>query len=304
MRWLVVVSLVVGCYRGSSAPPANRVDRVGPHALADVLAYLPGDSDFIVAFDMPQIRATATWQKYEPTLINGALAKLTTSCGIDLAAIRRVTLGLHLEPGPGNGVVVVRGMPRDRFMKCIVDPKISTLKIGVIGDVVTATDPDSDQIGVLRFVDPTTLVIQAQANASASTLEATIRAGSPLRSSPVYVDMLGRIDTGAPVWFIAAGTSKMFNSLQRMGYPVKGAGISISVGDAFELVAKGRFETPAIAQQFAATLRAQVGPVQAFVDSLDVADDDVEVKVTVKFTEAQVERLIQMMGLARSLGGP
>jgi hypothetical protein len=298
MRWLVLL-LVAACYRDAPAPPANRAVHSGPRASGDILAYLPGDSDLVVVLDMPQIRATATWQRYEPAITQ--LAKLTAVCGVDIATIQRVAFGLRYG---GQGVMIVRGLSREPFMKCALDPKATTRQITIVGDVMTAVDRDSGATAVMRFVDDTTLAVLYQAGGTAAALDAIVRAGSPLRRSPAFLDMFGRVDTGAPLWFAAAGTSKFFDVFTRMGYPLKGAGGSIRVGDGFELVARCRFEAPSQAQTFAASLRAQVGAVQAFVDSIDVAEDDVEVNVTVKITEAQVERLVAMMGLAKQLGGP
>jgi hypothetical protein len=304
MRWLVVLPLVAGCFHDPApAPPANRTP--APRgASQDILAYLPADSDVVVVLDAAQIRATGLWQGYQDVLTKGAIREVKERCGIDLAATQRIALALHMPPGGGSeAVVVVRGLPRGAFMKCAADPtKVADKRWAVSGNVITVTE--GPQAAVAAFVDDNTLVVRAKTGANAAALDAVVRSGSPLRGSRPFVDMFTHTDTGAALWFIVRGESRLFDSFKSLGYPLKGASGSIRTGDEFGISARVLMESPTAAQQLAATLKAQVAPLQPFVDSFDVADEDDGVKIEIKITEAQVERLIQMMGLARSLGGP
>ena len=300
MRWLVVLSLVAGCFRDPPpAPPANRTPVVRG-ASRDILAYLPADSDVVIVLDAPQIRATGLWQGHEDALTKGVIHMMKEKCGIDVAAMQRIAIALHMPSGGGSeGVMVLRGLPRDGFMKCAA---LADKRFTVAGNLITVTD--GAQAGVAAFVDDTTLVVRAKTGANAASLDAVVRSGSPLRGSRAFVDLFTHTDTGAAVWVIVRGESRLLDGFKNLGYAIKGATGSIRTGDEFAISARVVMESPAAAQQLAATLKAQVGPLQPFVDSFDISDEDDGVKIEIKITEAQVERLIQMMGLARSLGGP
>jgi hypothetical protein len=297
MRWLVVL-LVAGCFREAPPPPAN-LARGEPQASPDVLAYLPGDAEIVVALDVQQIRAAPLWQKYEAALTQGAFAKLQTVCGIDPASIQRVTLAAR--GGANDVVAVVRGLPRDRFMKCVVDPKLIGRPVAVIGDVVTVTD--GGQTTAMKFVDARTLVAHIKSGATADTLAAIVRSGSPLRRVPAVADMFVRADTGAPVWFVAGGTPWLSRGLG-MGHAVAAANGSIHITDGVDLVVRMRVDSQGAAQQVAQALKSQLGFTHPFVNSIDVVAEDLEVKLAVTVTEAELDRLVGIMGLASSLGGP
>jgi hypothetical protein len=114
--------------------------------------------------------------------------------------------------------------------------------------------------------------------------------------------MWGRIDTSAPAWLVINGTSRAFASLARMGFPMQMAGASIRVGEGFEIAGRARFESPAKAQQLAGMLDAQIGAVKAVVDTIDVAADDRDIKMTVTMSQAQVEALVALAGFGSGLG--
>jgi len=273
-------------------------------ASQDILAYLPRESDLVVVLDAAQIRATGLWQGYQDVLTQGVVREVKERCGIDLAAMKRIALAMHMPSGGGvEAVAVLRGLPREAFMKCAADAtKVTDKRWAVSGTVITVTD--GGQAAVATFIDDTTLVLQAKKGATPAALDALVRAGSPLRGSQAFVEMFTHTDTGAALWFIVRGESRLFEPFKGLGYPIKGASGSIRTGDEFGISARVVVDSQTAAQQLAATLKTQFAPLQPFVDSFEVADDDDGVKIEVKITEAQVERLIQMMGLARSLGGP
>jgi hypothetical protein len=304
MRWLVVLSLVAGCFRDpASAPPANRTP-AARGASQDILAYLPADSDLVVVLDVPQIRATGLWQGYEEILTNGSIRRVKELCGVDLAATQRIAIAMRMpSSGKSEAAIVLRGLPREAFMKCAADPaKLGDKRFAVSGNLITVTE--DALAAVATFVDDTTLVVRAKIAASATALDPAVHAGSPLRGSQEFVDMFTHTDTGAAMWGIVRGESRLLDGFKKLGYAIQGASGSIRVGDGFDINARVVMSSPAAAQQLAAMLKSQSAPLQPFVDSFEVADEDDIVKIEVKITEAQVERLIQMMGLARSLGGP
>src|SRR5262245_53361439 len=111
--WFALCAVaLVGCSGGrGSGPMSNETPKTQRTVSTDPLAMIPGDSELVGHLDIQKLRASATWQRVEPRLLEVAgpsLAQMKSQCGIDpLASAREVTFGVkNLQQASVSAVVV------------------------------------------------------------------------------------------------------------------------------------------------------------------------------------------------------
>ncbi|MBA2543147.1 MAG: hypothetical protein H0V17_26130, partial [Deltaproteobacteria bacterium] len=240
--------------------------------------------------------------RIEPTLQKRAepfLGGFSTKCQFDpITALKRAAIGLREVDTPSpSGVVVLRGYRRELVMACLelarttAGPSKITIANGV------AVLQNGNLRAALTFADDTTLVIQIGANADAISLAAVIDGGAPLRATPRFLDVIAKVDTAAPVWFVIddpkllSGAGMGFKPSQVMasGRLVDGASAQVRV----------RLDDPTVANTTATSLQAQMSSAAMFFDELSVTDEDADLVVKMRMTSSQLEMVLAML-----IGGP
>jgi hypothetical protein len=308
MRILVIGALVAvftGCFRGDPAPPTHppTTPTARPMtrgaAIADPLGFLPADAEMVLVIDMKPVRVSPLWQRFEPMLrqrTNQFLAIFATACKFDpIESLRWISIGIRdLTATSPTGAFVIRGFDRELVMKCIElarmgDPTAITIDEGIV--TIGGTSQSA-----LTFVDATTLVAIVGPNANANTLRGVLDGGAPLRLTPWINELLPKIDTKDPAWFVLDGNSKL---LAGSGFGTKARGVMGSmnlvngVGGSFRM----RLDAPDQATNLVATMQGQIGPVAGFFDELAITADDTDVVVRVRATTSQIEMILSLAGV-------
>jgi hypothetical protein len=297
------------CYRDRApAGPVANVEPSGDDARAsasDPLAFLPIDSDLVIGIDARQIVRSALWKYLEPQLmqrLGGGLAELRQACGFDLlAALRGVAMGVRQGP-PADGVIVLRGLPRDQTMACLARGVAGRGPARLEGNVaiVPGADPGDPPV-VVAFAGATTAVIAG----SRERLHAALAAGAPLRRSRAFSELWSLVDTRRAAWFVGNGSMRSLDRMSALGVRPRAVFGSMSLASGLSLISQLRVGSPDEAAQLAAVAQAQSGALQGMADKLEISAEGPDVTLRLEMTEAQLESLAGLaLGVWASRTGP
>jgi len=331
-RALLVGSLLLAtaCYKGGSSstttttpPPANALAvKAGvdySKTIADPLGFLPIDSEIVLGLDVDQLRKSSFWVPASAKLAaagGGELAAFKTACGVDpMTTVHSITMGIRNIDATPDGVMVIAGLDRGALMSCMAKaPKnTTTIQDGIV--VITGSKPGSgtgglggagggtEQTVAFAFVDASTVVGVMGPSASREHLQAVLAAGSPLRGSQAFNDILKHTDLEASLWMMLNGNSKVFDQAAgALGSRPKAAFGSMNVTSGVSLDMRLRLQDAAHATQIQQMINGQLGMARAMFTKLDVTTDDVDLVISLAMTDAQITQILQLAGV--SLNGP
>jgi hypothetical protein len=266
------------------------------------------DAEAVVSIDVGQLRASALWKALEPKMSANAgdvLARLRTQCGVDLLpSVRQIVMGLKAlgdEPGP-SGVFVVRGLDRKAFWACMQHLATADPRVTIANDVVLVKGGPHQNPAAFTLAGASTLVSVISPTASPEELARVIKSGAPLRASPAFVEMLGRIQTHRTVWFALNGNGKLFDKIAALGIrPTSFIG-SVDLTNGFTAAARVRLDSEDSARNLAVLGQAQLGQAKALVDEIELSSEDADLVFRVVMTQEQLESIVRLFGVFA--GGP
>jgi hypothetical protein len=313
-----------GSAANTTATPAGGGDKnaATPVAVAggDDLALLPVDSEMVMGLNFAQLQQSALWKQYSPKLMEkaaGGLADFKAACGFDpLEAVKTVSIGMKgLGGTTPDGVIVVHGPEKAKVMACMDKAKAEAAKKGsevtVDGDVFMVKDKSGNNTA-FTFVNDTTLVGVMGATASKDTVLAAAKGGSALKTSPAFVEMFSKINTGDSLWMLMNGNSPAFSKMGSMGVKPKAIFGSVNVTDGLTLDMRIRLATNDEATNLVNMLKGQINnpQVKQMFDKLDVVADGTDAKFSVAMSNQKLQQLIGMVGgmmggmMGGGMGGP
>jgi hypothetical protein len=299
---LVLAVASVACYReAASLPPAapplaNTVaPRVEPAASNDILAFLPGDSEFVMRIDVKAVRSSALWAEYQPQIsaaIGKGLAEMNAICGFDpIQAVDSVTVGIR-SIDASDGVVVVRGVDRELFFACLDAQRVrSSLITNDHGILTIARDNKRTQLA--GFADRSTLVVDGSLKPTRESLRTLLRGGAPLRHSPSFLALLKQVETDAALWFFVNGNASALRSADMRMKPRSVYG-AIYVAENVTALAHVRVDGVDQAAQLAATADAQLQRARPLFDKLTATSEGDVLTIACEMSSAQLRSLIAM----------
>lgn len=300
MRVLVcLIAITVGCYRGSTpppAPPAPPPKAARTVASSDALAYLPEDSSLVMVADLTELMGSQSMKTLTPVLerrIPASVGKYFASCGFDPLSLKRASMGLrNINATKPSGVMVLRGYQRDVLMKCIeqaqaAQPSALTIDQGVI------TMASSDGTFALAFADDRTLVIQIGPETSAESLRAVLDAGAPLRLNARFTELISKLDPSHPLWFVFDDATVMAGG--SLGSPVRTVMGSARIADSLTADIRIRFADPAGAAAASTLLQAQSASAMMFFDELTINPDELDAVVHAAMSDAKLASALSVL---------
>ena len=306
MRLALVCCVLAACFHdpapAPAASPPARAPRVNP-AVYDPLGFLPVDSEAVVAIDVNQLRASALWKALEPTVsakAGDALGRVRAQCGVDLLqSVRQIAMGfrgLGDEPGP-SGVFVVRGLDRKAFWPCMGHLVAADPRVTIANDVVLVKAGPGQNPAAFTFAGASTLVSVISPTASPEELARVIKGGAPLRASPAFLEVLGRIETQRTAWFALNGNTKVFDKLSALGIRPTAFSGSVDLANGFAGTARLRLDSEDSARNLAGLGQAQLGQVKALVDEVELLSEDADLVFRVAMTQEQLESIAKLVGM-------
>jgi hypothetical protein len=125
---------------------------------------------------------------------------------------------------------------------------------------------------------------------------------SALKTSPAFVEMYGKINTGESMWGLANCGSKIFDELRKNGINCKAMFGSVNVTDGLTMDVRTRAMSPDAAAQLATMAKGGVAQAQAFVDKIDITTDGSDMRTTVVISQEKLKGLVAMFGGGRKGG--
>lgn len=298
-----------------TAEKPSGMGMTGNAANSDDLSLLPLDSELVLGFNLSQVQQSALWKQFaEPKLMTGdTMRKMTefkAKCAFDpMTAVKSVTVGMKgLGGTTPDGVVVVHGLDKNKLWACLDNMKDEMAKDGTEltrdGDVAIFKNTKNGATFATTFVNDSTLVAVLGEKATAAGVKAAAAGGSTLKSSPPFLDMYSKVNTGDSLWGLMNGNSKVFDKMSSLGVKPKAMFGSINVTDGLSLDLRMRLETPDAAAQLANMSKAQLQQAAKMFDKADVSNDGSDVRFTIVLSNQKLQALIaQFAGLVGAFGG-
>lgn len=306
MRYvLVALVAAVGCKSAPTAPPpANQAPAPDYAATAnDELAFLSSNADFVVGLDMTQLRRSQLWHAFEPQIdafMRQAQDQFGGGCGEDfMKKLERFTISLKVRPdNQVNGVIVMRGGDMPAALECSAKAaknsgKTATMDRGVL---VLTKSGRPDLASASRAINPSTLVVHLDKDASHDSLDTALAAGVPLRSSPEFLKLYERRERGAALWGMANGNASVFEQLASSGLRPRTIDGTIVATDRLVLAIRMTMAGTVEATKLVGEIDQVKGMAASYVERIDTRVDGPMVHVEVALTEAQLRSLAGMLG--------
>jgi hypothetical protein len=284
------------------AAPSNHAP--SPDVVAasnDPVGFLPVDAEVVVALDIPKIAQSPLWKEYSPMVMGRlpeAAKMLMEQCALTPTTIA-VSLKSVSDDALPDGVAVVHGLDKARTLgDCLAKAKQLATQHGhtitLDNDVVTATTKHGAFVGT--FATDTTFVAVWGQHADKNALQQAVSSGVGLRKSQGFTALLGKVNTGRPVWLIGNGSSKLFAPAAALGVKPRGIAASIDVSNGVAFDGRVGVESPDQATQLSTMLKAQAGMAASFFDKLDIGTDAADVTLSVELSLEKLKTMMQMMG--------
>jgi hypothetical protein len=231
--------------------PAVVVEPDRSATIGDPVGFLPGDAQLAMWIDLDALRASAVWATYRAKVVAALGARLTNfvaKCGFDpLEAVKSIAIGLA-DFSEKEGVFVIRGLDRDRTIRCLEQHALGDDTITSDHGVVSILDK-SGALNLLTFVGPTTLVMVGSGKPTVETLQRAVATDRPLRDDGEVVALLGKLARGA--MFSMVGRGAFTKRLTKFGVPPRTVAMSVHATDGFAGAIDLTFPTPVEADHVA-----------------------------------------------------
>lgn len=306
----IVAALIAATALGCSKDKGS--DSAGAAASKGALAMIPKDSDVVMGINFGALRSSDLYKQYAPMLMKAMgdkLSQFKTACGFDpVESIGSMTMGIKGAKGDQDVTVVVTGFKKDQMTDCVKkmgdkDGK----KVTIDGDYMEVDSPKGP-MGIL-FVGDTMLAHKTPTGSATKDqliAQSKQAADASAAGSKAFMDVFGKVDSGAGIWFVANGSAPQMKD-SPFQFKVAYGAVKITDGLAADFTATMNSE--ADAKQVVDMAKAQLDQVKGagmLQDaSADASGADVHIKASV--SKDQLEMMASMakgmMGGLRGGGG-
>jgi hypothetical protein len=279
--------------------------------LKGALAAMPKETEMVIGLDFKSLRGSAIFKKYEPQIMakmGKELEEFKSKCGFDAKEkLTGVLFGSDVPMGdsPRNATVFVKGFEKGPTLECL--KKVAAEKAAE-GD---SANIDGDYFEMLEgtevkframFVDDTTVLFVKQgetfADKAALTAAANAKEGEGLTSSAAFVKLLDEVKTGSSLFFVVNGNAAAL-SQSPLPFKIKAVFGSVNVagdlnGDMRARMEDGEAASAVVGLYKMGVEEAKKTPAGKFIDSVKVSAKGADVVATFKFSQAQLDEMIEM----------
>jgi hypothetical protein len=288
----------------------------GATASGEDLALLPLDSELVLGINLAQVQQSSLWKQFvEPKIMSSGdamkkMGEFKAKCGFDpMTAVKSVSVGMKgLGGDKPDGAVVIHGMDKAKVWACLDTMKDEIAKDGTEftkdGDIAIFKNAKVGQTYAVTFVNDTTMLAVLGAQATTEGVKAAASGKSTLKSSPPFLDMYSKVNTGDSLWGLMNGNSKAFDKMGAMGVKPKAMFGSLNVTDGLAVDFRMRLDTPDAAAQLATMAKGQLQQAQKMFDKAEVSNDGADVRFTIALSSQKLKELVtQFAPLLGAMGG-
>jgi hypothetical protein len=202
---------------------------------------------------------------------------------------------MALPPDRGDSVMVVRGLDRDKSMKCLQesDPD-STATID--GAFITWRHR-SGTMNLMTFANSSTLVMLGAKHPTKEALQRVLTLGAPLRRNAGFVALANNVGRGAAVTCAVESSPRLQEEFGgRFGASVRALMLSIRVGGArLEWTGRVVVGSAQEATDVAERLRPNLEAARGMLERFDMRPDGDSVAFDGALTDAQIEAIVAIV---------
>ncbi len=280
----------------------------GGGATGDDVALIPADSEVVFGLNFAQLQQSALWKQYSPKLMAKMSDKLTqfqAACGFDpMTSFKSMSIGMKNLGGADkkpDGVMVVHGPDKAKIMSCMDTYKAEAAKDGteitVDGDVVLVKDTKNNQTAAMTFVNDTTMIATIGTMGTKDGVKAAAKGGNGLKSSQMFNDLFGKINTGDSLWVLVNGNSPLLDKASMMGKPKAMYGsLNITDGLAVDFHVKSASADEAKSLVDMAKAQTDNPQVKQMVDKIDITSNGDDAHFVVTMSAQKLQALMGMFG--------
>ncbi|MCX5743677.1 MAG: hypothetical protein NT062_14390 [Proteobacteria bacterium] len=280
-------------------------------ATGDDLSLLPVDAELVLGINFQSLQSSALWKQFvEPQMMKNMdeLEKFKAKCGFNpLEKVTSVAMGLsnlgpNLKP---TGAIVVHGLDKAAMMSCFDKMKEESAAKGTEitkdGDVVILNNTKEGMKSAAMFVNDTTMLMALGGDKDKLALIA--KGDAALKTSPMFVDMFGKVNAQHTLWGLMKGSSKVFAPLAGANIKFKAVYGSLNITDGLQIEGRARMDSADQATSLAAMANSKAAQMKMMVDKLDVGVDGNDVKGSVMISAEKLKSLMGLMGMGMGGGG-
>jgi hypothetical protein len=262
---------------------------------------MPADAMGVISVNTSQLSHSALWQQYvAPRLEKSKMVQeMRDRCGYDpVGAATSWSLAMTSN---AEGVLVIRGMDRDRMLTCMhKQPAEASERVTWDGDQVRLTAPLGGQEITLAFAfaDASTAVIVIGRSAETRAgVDKVLSGTDSLAGSATFRELVANVDTDASAWVVLNRSSALLNELNHElaehNVQLDAVYGSIGVSDAFTLDARIRFGSPELAANIVTKAQQHLDKTgaAAYFDQLDVTSDGRDLVIDLALTLDQAKQI-------------
>jgi hypothetical protein len=295
---------------GGTAPSGDKAPGAIPQATGDDLSLLPARSELVMGINFQQLQQSAMWkQLVEPQLAKNmdSIEKFKAKCGFNpLETIKSISLGVSgVGAGKPTGAMVIHGLDKAKTIECISEKMKEDIaakgtEITKDGDVVVMKDKDG-MVSAMTFINADTALLAL--GGDKVRLAELAKGDAALKSSPMFVDMFGKLKNTDTVWGLMNGSSKVFEPAAQANIKFKAVYGSINITDAVNLAVRVRMDSADQATSLVTMAKGKAAQLKGFVDKLEITTDGNDARVDIAVSPDKLKMLMQLAGGMGGMGG-
>lgn len=250
---LLALCALWGCGDSDGSPAkASAKEAAGSARAIAAFAQFPEASNLVIGIDVAAIQKSPLWQRLGPQMTARvpSLAKLSSACGFDpLTKVRAIVIGGDMT-SDDNAILTIKGLSRKDLAACAGGTKAAS---GVLSELTIG-----DSVLWIAWTGKDELLMSPRVEMKAGAPAATLATGKKwladrakgtggLDHNAAAMALLGAVDTGANVWFVALPNPKLPMSVD--GNESRGAYGTVAVGDGLALAITLRMESAEVAAE-------------------------------------------------------
>jgi hypothetical protein len=305
----LVAVVALGFVVGSACKKADDAKGGGGGSTGDDVALIPADSEVVFGLNFAQLQQSALWKQYSPKLMEKMSDKLNqvkTAGGFDpMTSFKSMSMGMkNVGAGGGakpDGVMVVHGPDKAKIMACMDKYKAEAAKndteITIDGDVVLVKSTKDNETAAMTFVNDTTMIATIGTLGTKDGVKAAAKGGNGLKSSQMFNDLFGKINTSDSLWFLVNGNSPLLDKASMMGKPKAMYGsLNITDGLAVDFHVKSSSADEAKSLVDMAKAQTDSPQVKQMVDKIEITNNGDDAHFVVAMSAQKLQSLVGMFG--------